>query len=293
MSSEVIIEAIISGILVGGLYALIGLGMNLIMGVLRIINLAHGEFLMLGMYAAFVGYSLWHLDPYWTILWSAPVLLILGMLIHRYLVAPVQRIDSILPENQVLLTVAIGIVIANIILLVFTGEYKSVPTSYANTRWWVGPLPFNAAQTFAFIAAIAVIILLHLFLKRTDFGLMVRATAQNPEAARLMGMPTALVGQVTFGMGVVLAGLAGTILAPLYYVFPSVGGVFTLKAFVVTILAGLGSFGGTILAGLVLGLAESIGIITIGMGYKDVVGFVIFVLALLLLPRGLLGSGKV
>jgi branched-chain amino acid transport system permease protein len=292
MNSEIIIGAIISGILVGGLYALIGLGMNLIMGVLRIINLAHGEFLMLGMYAAFIGYSTAHLDPYLTILWSAPILFLIGVIIHRYLVAPVQRIDSILPENQVLLTVAIGIVVANVMLLIFTGEYRSVPTSYANTRWWLGPLPLNAAQTLAFITAIAAIIILHLFLKRTDFGLMVRATSQNPEAARLMGIPTALVSQVTFGVGVVLAGLAGTILAPIYYIYPEVGGIFTLKAFVVTILAGLGNLGGTLLAGVVLGLAESIGVITFGMGYKDVVGFVIFILALLLLPRGLLGRGK-
>jgi branched-chain amino acid transport system permease protein len=297
---ELLGQVLISGVLLGGLYSLIGLGMSLIMGVMRIINLAHGELMMVAMYVTFWAFTLAGIDPYLSLLIVFPLMFFLGVAIQKFLLAPIMEADTVLPQNQVLLTVGLGLVLANLALLLFTANYRSIPVSYASkTIYWDVPLggqTISLSFSFPFLVAFGIALvlgaLLFVFLGRTDTGRMIRATAQDKRAAALMGINTERITAITFGIGSALVGAAGTLLGPVYYLYPQIGGQFTQKAFVITILGGLGDIPGAVLGGLVLGLAESLGSVYISLGYRDAFGFIIFVLVLIFMPRGLLGRGR-
>jgi branched-chain amino acid transport system permease protein len=297
---ELLVQILIAGVLLGGLYSLIGLGMSLIMGVMRIINLAHGELMMVAMYITFWGFTKSGIDPYLSLLIVFPSMFFLGVAIQKFLLAPVMEADAVLPQNQVLLTVGLGLVLSNLALLLFSADYRSVPVSYANkTLYWdltVGGQPIALSFSYPFLVAFAIAFALgatlFLFLLHTDTGRMIRATAQDHRAAALMGINTKRITAITFGIGTALVGAAGSLLAPMFYLHPQIGAPFTNKAFVITILGGLGDIPGAVLGGLVLGLAESLGSVYISLGYRDAFGFIIFVLVLIFMPRGLLGRGR-
>ena len=284
---DVFLQTLVAGVLIGGIYSLIGIGMTLIMGVMGIINLAHGQLMMVAMYITFVLSHYLHLDPYFSLLVAMPSLFLLGMFLQKYLLNPLIKVDSILPENQVLMTVGIGMVLAEIARFIFSSDYKTVQTPYSSSVFFIGKISFNWSMTIAFIFAVAFTIALFLFLLKTDLGRCIRATAQDKDAATLMGVNSSRITIITFGIGSALVAAAGTLLIPIYYLFPDIGGPFTLKAFVITILGGLGSTVGAIFGGIVLGIAESMGATYIGMGYREMVGFVIFILVLIFLPGGL------
>ncbi len=291
---EVLLQTLISGLLLGGLYALIGLGMTIIMGVMKIINLAHGELMMVGMYVAYILFSWAHVDPYLSILVAAPLLFVLGVGIQKYLINPVLKVDSILPENQVILTVGIGMVLANLATIVFKSDYRTTPVDYGTKAWylsdyWKGApieLSLSFPWTVSFLMAVLITAGLWFFLGRTDTGKSIRATAQDSNAALLMGVNVERMRVVTFGLGSALVGAAGCLFLPIYYLYPDVGGQFTLTAFVITILGGLGSIVGAILGGLILGIFESLTATYVGMGWAPVGRFVIFVAVLIFVPGG-------
>ncbi len=290
---DVFIQTIVSGILIGGIYSMIGIGMTLIMGVMGIINLAHGQLMMVAMYITFVLAHYFHIDPYVSLLVAMPTLFLLGAFLQKFLLNPLMEVESILPENQVLMTVGIGMVLTEIARFIFSSDYKTVKTSYSSSALFIGSISFNVPMCIAFVFALLFTGALFWFLLKTDLGRSIRATAQDKDAATLMGINSNRITIITFGIGSALVAAAGVLLMPIFYLFPDIGGAFTLKAFVITILGGLGSTVGAIFGGIVLGVAETLGATYIGMGYKEMVGYVIFVLVLIFLPGGLKRLTKV
>ena len=283
---DVFLQTLVAGILKGGLYSLIGIGMTLIMGVMGIINLAHGQLMMVSMYITFVLSAYLGIDPYLSLFVTMPAVFCLGMFIQKFFLNPLMDADSILPENQVLMTVGIGMVLTEIARFIFSSDYKSVQTSYSNATFFLGEISFSIALVIAFFIAVAFTIFMFWFLLKTDVGRSIRATAQDKDAALLMGVNSKRITIITFGLGSALVAAAGTLLMPVYYLFPDIGGPFTRKAFVITILGGLGSTVGAIFGGVTLGLAEAFGATYIGMAYDDLIGLIIFILVLLFLPGG-------
>ncbi|MCL5125559.1 MAG: branched-chain amino acid ABC transporter permease [Deltaproteobacteria bacterium] len=290
---EVFFQTLVAGVLKGGLYALIGLGMTLIMGVMGIINLAHGQFMMVAMYITYTLFHFFGLDPYTTLIISMPSLFLLGLVIQKFLLNPLMKVESILPENQVLMTVGIAMVLTEVARFIFTSNYLSVRTSYSSSAFYVGGISFSVPLSIAFILACLLTLGLFLFLIKTDLGRSIRAVSQDSGAAELMGIDSAKIKVITMGIGAGLVASAGTLLLPIYYLFPDIGGPFTTKAFIITILGGLGSTVGAIFGGLILGLAESFGATYIGMDFEDLVGLIIFLLVLLFLPGGIRRLTKV
>jgi len=283
---DVFLQTLVAGILKGGLYGLIGMGMSLIMGVMGIINLAHGQLMMVAMYITFVCFTYLGLDPYAALLITMPALFLLGALIQRYALNPLMEVESLLPENQVLMTVGIGMVLTEIARFIFSSDYKSVQTAYSSSSFFLGGISFSVALTAAFFIALLFTGFMFWFLLKTDLGRAIRATAQDKDAALLMGVDAKRITILTFGIGSALVAAAGTLLMPIYYLFPDIGSPFTRKAFVITILGGLGSTVGAIFGGLTLGLAEAFGATYIGMAFDDMIGLLIFILVLLFLPSG-------
>ncbi|MBI5815429.1 MAG: branched-chain amino acid ABC transporter permease [Nitrospinae bacterium] len=284
---DLFLQTLVSGVLKGGLYALIGMGMTLVMGVMGIINLAHGQMMMVSMYLTYSLFAVLGMDPYLSLAVSAPTIFALGLILQKYLLNPLIRVETILPENQVLMTVGIGMVLTEIMRFIFTSDYKSVKTSYSNSTMFAGNISFSVPLMVDFVIATLMTAGLFLFLIKTDTGRSIRATAQDRMAAGLMGVDTERITYVTFGLGSALVAAAGTLLMPIFYLYPDIGGPFTRKAFVICILGGLGSTVGAIFGGVTLGLAEAFGATYVGMEFEDLIGLVIFILVLLFLPGGI------
>ncbi len=285
----IFLQALISGILIGGAYALIGIGMTIIFGVMRIINFAHGDLLMIGMYVTYYLFTLLHIDPFLSILISVPLMFLYGGMVQKVFI---NRVLGALPQNQILLTIGLGLIMSNSVMLAFTSDYKILTTSYSAASVTVRGISVSIPLAFSFLITVIITGGLYWFLMKTDTGQAIRATAQDREAARLMGINVRRMSIIAFGLGTALAGTAGALFAPIYYIFPQVGGTFTLKAFVITVLGGMGSIVGATLGGVLIGIAESVGGVYIGSGWKEVVVYTLFLLVLLLKPSGLLGKSK-
>lgn len=280
-------QSIVSGVLLGSMYALIALGMTLIMGVMKIINLAHGAIVMVGMYVTYVCFQQFGIDPYLGMFVSMFVAFVLGCLIQKYMINILVKVESILPQNQVLLTIGIMLVLTEIARLIFKSDYRSVATGYSSNTIFVADMSISVPMLIGFFIAIAFTTLLHLFLTKSDLGKSIRATAQDRDAAVYMGVNASKITVITFGIGSALAAAGGSLLLPIFYLYPDVGQLFNAKSFIITILGGMGSTMGAIVGAIILGTAESLGATYISMGYKDLVGLVMFILVLLFLPGGL------
>jgi branched-chain amino acid transport system permease protein len=289
MTMNLFLQALISGILIGGVYSLIGIGLTIIFGVMRVINFAHGEILMVGMYLTYVLFTYFGIDPYVSILFTIPILFVFGGLLQIFFINRVLNAHS---QNQILLTIGLGLIMTNTVMMLFTSDYKILSTTYSSTSIKFWDLSVSTPMLVSFAITAVIILGLYFFLKKTDTGQAIYATAQDREAAKLMGVDVKKISIFTFGLGSALAGTAGALIAPTYYIFPQVGGAFTLKAFVITVLGGMGSVVGAGLGGIVVGVAESLGAVTFSAGWKDVVVYVIFLGILLFKPSGLLGKSK-
>jgi branched-chain amino acid transport system permease protein len=286
---SIFVQALISGILIGGVYALIGIGLTIIFGVMRVINFAHGDILMIGMYATYFLFTLLHVDPFLSIVITIPLMFLFGALLQKVFI---NRALSAPPQNQILLTIGLGLIMSNSAMLAFTSDYKILSTKYSSSSVKVAGISISSPLAISFAITVAITAALYWFLLKTDTGQAIRATAQDREAAMLMGINVRRMSMIAFGLGSALAGTAGALISPTYYIFPQVGSIFTLKAFVIVVLGGMGSVVGATLGGVLIGVAESIGGVYFGAGWKEVVVFVLFLLVLLFKPSGLLGKSR-
>jgi branched-chain amino acid transport system permease protein len=285
----VFFQSLISGILVGGVYALIGIGLTIIFGVMRIINFAHGDILMVGMYLTYELFTHLGIDPFVSILFTIPLMFLFGGFLQKFFI---NRVLNALPQNQILLTIGLGLIMSNTMMLIFTSDYKILTTPYSSSSIKILGLSISEPLAISFVITAAITAMLYWFLMKTDTGQAIRATAQDREAAQLMGINVKKMSIIAFGLGASLAGTAGALISPTYYIFPQIGSAFTLKAFVITVLGGMGSVVGATLGGIIIGVAESMGAVYISSGWKDVVVFVLFLLVLLFKPSGLMGKTR-
>lgn len=287
------IQTLFDGLMIGGVYAIIALGLTLIFGVMRVINMTHGEFVMIGMFTSYFMFQKLGLDPFVSILFTAPVCFLIGYFLYSAFVSKAQKAGE---ENTLLLTAGASILLVNVAALpYFLGPNFSRLTGeslyWENRIWTIGGINFNASLLAGFFLTAILIFLLSVFLKKTDTGLAMRAAAQQPMAARIVGINVPFIAGITFGLGAVFAGIAGSVLSTTYPIYASIGALFLVKAFVIVVLGGMGSIPGAALGGLVLGITESLGATYIpgGTAYRDVFGLVIFLLVLLYRPQGLFG----
>ncbi len=274
------------GLLIGGIYALMGVGLALIFGVMRIINFAHGEFVAVGMYAAIFMFQVYGLDPYVSMLIALPAGFLLGVILERLVLS---RLVDIPGDSTLLATLGLGLVLSNALFLIFGAEPASIYLAYATTSYTIAGVRLPIAQLMAAGVTLTVMVILYFFLNRTEIGRAIRATAQNRIGAEIVGVNTHRIHSLVFGLGVVLAMAAGMVLSPLLFAIPSIGHTYTLKAFVVIVLGGMGSIPGAIAGGLVLGVVEFLGASYFSSGYRDAYGLVAFLLVLLFRSQGLFG----
>jgi branched-chain amino acid transport system permease protein len=280
-------QLVVSTLLLAGVYALIAVGLTLIFGVMRVVNFAHGEFLMLGLYLAFWAFSLGGLDPYVVLLPSLPVFLGLGLLSY---VLVMRGVVGASHNVQIFTTVGLSIALQNVALVLWTGDFRFVRPWYHSEVVRLGTTAFNVSQLVAFAVALACTGGLFAFMKWSYTGRIMRATAQDREAASLMGIDTDRVYALTWAIGITCVGVAGVLLAPLYPVYPTVGLQFVLLAYVVVVLGGLGDMVGALLGSLIVATVEVIGSYVIGTAWKEVLYFLLFIAILVIRPAGLLGQ---
>jgi branched-chain amino acid transport system permease protein len=282
----IFIQLLVNGLLLGGIYALISIGLTLIFGVVRVINFAHGEFLMISMYISYYSYSLLGLNPYWSLLINFPLMFVIGMGTDQIIIRPLRNAPAYM---QVFATVGLSILLINLALFIFTGDYRAIDLPIAKKVVQVGGIYLNYPRLVIFSAAVLITVLIYLFLKKTDIGKQIRAIAQDRTAARLMGFKLNRIYMITFGIGSGLVGIAGGLITPVYYVYPTVGVYFVLTAFVVVVLGGMGNMMGAFLGGLIIGIVDSLSGYYIDPSLKETVYYLIFVLVLIFRPSGLMG----
>ena len=282
-------QACADGLLTGALYALIGMGLALIFGVMRIVNFAHGAFLMVGMYATYVLFSFFKLNPYVGFLPAGVVLFIFGYLVYLLLIRPVRNRSHFM---QILMTTGIGLILTDGAQLIFKADYRQTNIDLINRSVHIGPFGANAAEVLSFAIAIVFVFGLYFFVTRSLTGQALRAISQSPDVAPLMGINLTRIQGFSFALGTALAGIAGGLLLPRLYLFPGVGEDYTTKAFVMVVLGGMGSIEGAALGGLVLGLSESLTSLYIGNEWALIVDFVLFLLVLSFKPSGIFGRQR-
>jgi len=282
------LQPLLSGILTGGVYALAGIGMSLVFGVMNISNFAHGDLMMLGMYLAYFAFTLLHIDPYLSLVLILPTAFLFGYLLEKLFI---NRVINHPHQNQILLTIGLGLIMSNTALLAFTSDPKILTTSYSSSAFNLpGGISISVPLLLSFLITCIIIAILYIFLSKSSTGMALRATSQNREAAQLMGINVAKMSAIAFGIGTALAATAGALIAPIYYIHPLAGHSFLLKAFTICVLGGLGSVVGAGVGGIVIGVVEAMSSTYLSTDWKDVVVFVLFLVVLLMRPQGLFGK---
>ena len=286
MSRNFVLQLIISGFLTGGVYSLIALGLSLIFGVMKIINFAHGEMMVWGMYIAYTILILTGIDPFFSLVVSAGVLFVFGYLIQRIVV---NRIIEFPEAMQVIPMIGAALIFENGARLIWGPDYVSPASKFALSSLWIGEVMIDVPRLLAFLISILITVLVLLFLKYANIGKAIRSAADNRLGALLVGTDVNRVYAVCFGIGAACVGAAGALLVPLMPLSPNAGPPFTMISFIIVILGGMGSLVGAMVGGLIVGVAESVATLFLPSTLKQVVSFSLMVLILLFRPKGLFG----
>jgi branched-chain amino acid transport system permease protein len=286
-----LVQYVVTGLLVGGVYALMSIGLALIFGVMRVVNFAQGDFMMLGMYLTYwfaVGHGI---DPLLGALVTIPPFFLLGLLVHRVLLVhvtgkgdPQREMDA-----QLILTLGLSLVITNAVTMILTPTPRGIKTTYATQAFAVGPVLVNEARAYACATAIVLALAVYLLLTRTDLGKALRAAADDPEAAEYQGINVRTMHGVAFGIGIALVAAAGGLLATYYPIEPTVAVNFIVLMFVAVVLGGLGSIPGAFVGGIIIGLVQSLTLLVLPFQLQNAGVFIAFLLVLYLRPQGLFG----
>lgn len=286
---EVAVQVLINGLLIGGVFALISVGLTLVFGVMNIINFAHGDFLMLSMYLVYWLNIKLGMDPYVALVVMIPIMFIIGIVIYKLTLNPIIDGQELL---TILMTVGIMIFLQNLALMLWNADVRSVKISYSTLTVGTEALRLGVTKIISFAIAMGTALGLILLLDKSWVGKSIKATSQNREAAKLMGVDTKRTYMIAFGIGIATVGIAGAALTPIYTVFPLIGSHFGTLSFVVVVLGGLGNVPGAVLGGLLIGLISAVSGFILPSGYTEAVYLGIFLLVLLLKPNGLLGKSK-
>lgn len=287
----ILTQQLIFGVLVGGLYGLAAAGLSLTFGVLRVLNVAHGELLMLGGYGTFWLFVLWQVDPFLSLLGVGPAMFALGLVLYWALFQFVVKAhEEIRIKNSLLIGFGLTLVFHTLAIQLWTADERAVTTEYAGAVMRIGGFAVPLVRLASLGLAFAILTALHLFLTKARWGRAIRATAEDWEAAALMGIPVGRAYLLAFALGTALAGIAGGLVSVSYSISPAIGIEWTLKALIVIVLAGMGSLFGAFAGGILLGLAEALSVVFLGGPYREVVGLILFLVVLIVRPQGLFGG---
>jgi branched-chain amino acid transport system permease protein len=293
MSYTSIVQNLIFGLFVGGIYGIAAVGLALVFGVLKVLNVAHGELLMVGGYASFWLFALLGMDPFLSLLITIPLLFVLGLILDLAVFRYIERLTGETRiKNSLLVSFGLTLILQNLAIQLFTADERSIEPSYAGTGIDIFGVALPYTRLLSLLIALVVVLVLHFFLHRTYPGKAILATAEDWESAELAGIDVRRTYMFTFALSAALAGIAGMLVGVGYGIAPSIGLAWTLKALIVVVLAGTGSVLGAFPAGLLLGIVESISGAAIGASYREVIGLVIFLLVLLVRPQGLFGRSS-
>lgn len=299
-NQTVLAQAVVSGLLIGGVYGLVAMGLSIVFGVLDIINFAHGALMTIGIYASYLLFQNYGIDPYVSLFLTVPLLFVIGVFIQRFAINPVMNAPI---HNQLLLTLGIAIIIENLLLVFFTGTPRSIELPYARDAFDFGlftldfPLKVFGAvvslpKLLALLVALGLAAGLYVLIRRTRLGAAIRASAQDPEGAEIVGIDVKRIYMITFGIGAAAAGAAGALVMPFLFVSPTAGATFNIIAFVVVVLGGMGSIPGALVGGLIIGLTQEMTQLFV-IGASKLLGvFFVFILVLLFRPQGIFGGKR-
>ena len=287
MATNILLSVVLSGLMLGGVYALVSSGLNMIYGVMKVINFAQGEFVMLGMFVTYWLNLLYGVDPFVSLLVTAPLGFAVGVAVQRLI------INRTLGHSLFVQTVAtfgLLLILQNSAQLVWGPQFRTVETPFSTTSLDILGGTVGLPVTIAFVASVIAILGFYLMLTKTRIGLALRATSENPEAASLLGIRVPTMNDLSFGFGGLLGFISGTFLATYFYIYPAVGSIYILRAFIIVVLGGMGNILGALAGGLVIGEAEVVGGFAFGNQWSGFISMVVFIIVLLVRPTGIFGT---
>ena len=282
------LQAILNGILLGGLYAAMAMGLSLIFGVLRIINIAHAAFALLSAYLAYWAFTRFAIDPLLSLVISVPFILVVGLVIYKGVIVRLRKLDAA-PVVTLLVLFGVANVLEGSLSLIFGADFKTINTAYAATAFHLGGFTFQTTRLISFLVAVVLMISLGLFFKKTFLGKAIRATVDQRRGALLVGIDTERVEQVAFLIGLAMAAIGGTLLGMVVAFYPFLHFFWIGKVFAIVVLGGLGSIVGALLGGVILGVVENITGTLAPVVWSEIVAYVLLFMTLLIRPTGLLG----
>ena len=284
--TDQLLQQIVNSLLIGSVYALVAIGLTLIWGVMNVLNFAHGDFLMLGMFIAFWCYTLFKMDPIFSIPVCAALLFLLGVGIYRFIISKVMKGPGL---AQLVVTFGVSIFLANLAVMLWSPDFRLIEKPLLTGTWSLGSVQLSIPKFAASVGSVVVSASVFLFLKKTRTGKAILAVEMNRDAALLMGINTERINSLSFGLGSALVGIAGAFLSMYYYIYPQVGGLFGLISFCIVALGGFGSIEGAFIAGILIGLVQTLGGYFFDPAYKYALVFLVYLITVWIRPQGLMG----